>query len=412
MQTNSSGGKSKENIMKLIEFKEYNNLNGQVLNKKKVVLTGIISGVIIIALLLVLIYLLSPKFRGWADIHILMKVVNQGSVPTIDYDYNTNTSIIPYDKYVAMLNNNQLNIYNSAGKKMQEIDVKVSTPIVSTNGRYVVIAEKDKEKIYVISGTKILWSKDLSGNISRVNINENGYVSAVCSGTTYKSVVNVFDKNGNELFKTYIPSNKVVDTSISSDNKFVSIAEVDTSGTLIKSTVKTISIKDAKNSPESSVVSTYEMPTNSLIVNIRYQGSKNLICMRDDGISILSDGKIQNLYDFSNDDKKYSFAGIDMINNVYVVEESSKDISNQMSSIILTNSGTKRKHTYKLKNIAKDTLSAGDIVAINLGTEVYFIDSKGWLKKKFVANEEIKDVVISDRISAIIFKDHVEIVVL
>ena len=134
--------------------------------------------------------------------------------------------------------------------------------------------------------------------------------------------------------------------------------------------------------------------------------------MTDDGISILSDGKKQDVYDFTEENKKYSFAGIDMISNVYVVEESSNDISNQMSSIIITNSGTKRKHEYKLKNIAKDTLSSGDIVAINLGTEVYFIDSKGWLKKKYIANEEIKDVVISDRIAAIVYKDNVEIIVL
>lgn len=398
--------------MKLIEFKEYRNVNNQVLNKKKVAITSIIGLVLVVIILLVLIYLFSPKFRNWADIHILMKVVYQGSAPTIDYDSNKSTTIIPYDKYVALLNNNQLDIYNSSGKKIQSIDLKISNPLISTNGKYIVIAEKDKEKIYVLSGTKILWSKDLSGNISRVNINENGYASVVCSGTTYKSVVNVFDKNGEELFKTYIPSNKVVDTAISSDNKFVSIAEVDTSGTLIKSIVKTISIKDAKSSPESAIVNTYEMPTNSLIVNIRYQGSKNLICMTDDGISILSDGKKQDVYDFTEENKKYSFAGIDMISNVYVVEESSNDISNQMSSIIITNSGTKRKHEYKLKNIAKDTLSSGDIVAINLGTEVYFIDSKGWLKKKYIANEEIKDVVISDRIAAIVYKDNVEIIVL
>lgn len=398
--------------MKLIEFKEYKNVNNQVLNKKKVAVTSAIGLVIVVIVILLLIYLFSPKFRNWADTHILMKVVHQGNAPTIDYDSNKSTSIIPYDKYVALLNNNQLDIYNSSGKKIQEIDLKISSPLISTNGKYIVIAEKEKEKIYVLSGTKILWSKDLSGNISRVNINENGYVSVVCSGTTYKSVVNVFDKTGNELFKTYIPSNKVVDTTISSDNKYVSIAEIDTSGTLIKSTVKTISIKDAKSAPDNAIAYTYEMPTNSLIVNLRYQGSKNLICMRDNGISILSDGKSQEIYDFNENNKKYSFAGIDMINNVYVVEETSEDISNQMSRITLTNSGTKRKHKYELKNIAKDTLSAGDIVAINLGTEVYFIDSKGWLKKKYIANEEIKDVVISDRISAIVYKDHVEIIVL
>lgn len=400
--------------MKLIEFKEYNNLDkDKILNKKKLTIFIVITCVIIIAIIFSAIYVCNSNFRNWADMHVLMKTVSEGNLSYIDIDSDENVSIYAYDRYVALLNDNKLNIYNSSAKNVETLDVNVSNPLFTANGKYLVIAEKEKQKIYLISETKELWSNDIDGMISRVNVNENGYVSIVCSGTTYKSVIIVFDKDGNQLLKTYIPNNSVIDSVVSSDNKYLSFAEIDTSGTLIKSVVKTISIKDVINSSEPSALYTYEMTTNSLIVNLKYQGSKNLICMCNDGIYLLSDGETQELMDFEEDGKNYTFAGIDLINNIYEIEEISDGISNHQSSDIkLINTGTKKTNNYSINSIAKGTSSAGDNIAINLGTEVYFINTKGWLKKKYLASEEIRNIIVSDRLAAIIFRDKVEILVL
>lgn len=399
--------------MKLIEFKEYNNLNeNNQLNKKKLAVCILIILIIVIAITFSLIYIFNSKFRNWADMHILMKTVSEGNLSSIDMDPDENVSIYAYDKYIAILNDNKLDLYNSSAKKVETLNINISNPLFTSNGKYMVIAEKEKQKVYLISGTKVLWTTDIDGVISRINVNENGYVSIVCSGTTYKSVIIVFDQDGNQLFKTYIPNNSVIDSVISSDNKYLSFAEIDTSGTLIKSLVKTISIKDAKNSSENSTAYTYEMPTNSLIINLKYQGSKNLICMCNDGINLLSDGNMQVLMNFEEEGKHYTFAGIDLINNIYEIEEISDGISNQSSKIKLINTGTKKTNDYSISSIAKGTSSAGDNIAINLGTEIYFINTKGWLKKKYIANEEIRNIIVSDRIAAIIFKDKVEILIL
>lgn len=84
------------------------------------------------------------------------------------------------------------------------------------------------------------------------------------------------------------------------------------------------------------------METNSLIINLKYQGSKNLICMCNNGVYVLSDGNSQMLMDFGTDDSNYTFAGIDLINNIYSIEETSDGILNQSSEIKLINTGTKK----------------------------------------------------------------------
>jgi hypothetical protein len=399
--------------MKLIEFKEYNNLDSEKsLNKKKIIGFMITAVIIVLAITFSVVYACNKTFRNWADIHILMKSISEGSLSSIDIDVDEDVSVYAYDRYIAVLKDNKLNIYNSSGKSTASLDINISTPVFTANGKYLAVAEKGKQKIYLISGTKTKWSNDIEGTISKVSVNENGYVSVICSGTTYKSVIIVFDQNGNQLIKSYIPSNSVIDSAVSSDNKYLSFAEIDTSGTLIKSTVKTIAVNDSNNSSEITPIYTYEMDTNLLITNLRYHGSKNLICMCNAGIYLLSDGNTQMLMNFEEENKNYTFAGIDLINNIYEIEEVSDGIANQSSQIKIINTGTKKVNNYSINSIAKSTSSAGDNIAINLGTDIYFINTKGWLKKKYSANEEIRNIIVSDRIAAIVFRDKIEILVL
>lgn len=399
--------------MKLIEFKEYNNLDSEKsLNKKKIIGFMITAVIIVLAITFSVVYACNKTFRNWADIHILMKSISEGSLSSIDIDVDEDVSVYAYDRYIAVLKDNKLNIYNSSGKSTASLDINISTPVFTANGKYLAVAEKGKQKIYLISGTKTKWSNDIEGTISKVSVNENGYVSVICSGTTYKSVIIVFDQNGNQLIKSYIPSNSVIDSAVSSDNKYLSFAEIDTSGTLIKSTVKTIAVNDSNNSSEITPIYTYEMDTNLLITNLRYHGSKNLICMCNAGIYLLSDGNTQMLMNFEEENKNYTFAEIDLINNIYEIEEVSDGIANQSSQIKIINTGTKKVNNYSINSIAKSTSSAGDNIAINLETDIYFINTKGWLKKKYSANEEIRNIIVSDRIAAIVFRDKIEILVL
>jgi len=257
-----------------------------------------------------------------------------------------------------------------------------------------------------------VWNNDIDGSVSRVSVNENGYVSVVCTGSTYKSIVGVYSPSGAQLFRTFIPNNSVVDSTVSSDNKFLSFAEIDSSKTAIESTVKTISIKDASEASKESTINTYSLPVNSLVINLRYHGSKNILCMCDDGINILSDGNIQKVVNFEEENKKYGYAGINLANTYYVLEESSEGISNQATDVLLTNSGTKKQNKYRINGIAKETSSSDDNIAINLGSEVYFINTRGWLIKKYTANQEIRKVIVSDRVAAIVFRDKIEILIL
>ena len=48
-------------------------------------------------------------------------------------------------------------------------------------------------------------------------------------------------------------------------------------------------------------------------------------------------------------------------------------------------------------------------IALNLGSSVEFINTNGWLVKKYISEKEVKDIVLSENIVGIVYKDKVEI---
>lgn len=50
------------------------------------------------------------------------------------------------------------------------------------------------------------------------------------------------------------------------------------------------------------------------------------------------------------------------------------------------------------------------MIALNLGTEIEFINTDGWLVKRYLAKQEITNIVISDNIAGIIYRDRIEII--
>jgi len=119
----------------------------------------------------------------------------------------------------------------------------------------------------------VLWENKIEGNITKINVGKNGTVSVITTGTSYKSVIITFDKNGKELFKTYRASIIAVDTDISVDGKNLAIAEVNTSGALIESNVEIIDIEKATQgkAESSSVIYQYSTDSNKIITDIKYQ---------------------------------------------------------------------------------------------------------------------------------------------
>ena len=378
------------------------------INAKKIILSIAISILVVAIIVVVALYITNNEFRNWIDVEILRKEISQDKVTTIELDEGESSSIYAFNKYIGILSKNKLSLYSSTGQEEANLEIQITNPLFDSANRFLVIGESNGQKFYVIEDKEVAWNGEIEGNISKVYVNKNGYVAVIISGTSHKSVIQVFDPSGTALFKKYLPSTVAVDVSISNDNKYLAIAEIDTSGTVIQSNIRIISIEMTKTDPSNSEVNNYKSEQNKLIVNIDYQDRDRIVCMYTDGINIIEND--QESVIFENADKKITAQSIDLENYFVTVEEESSGIFSANSIINIIDVESRNTQNYTVDTSIKQIYTKGNIIALNLGTEVEFINTGGWLVKRYIANQEVTNVTVSDNIAGIVYRDKVEII--
>ena len=387
--------------MKILKFK------GKMSIKNKLLI--IVGTVLLISLIIVfIIYAVNEEAREWININILRKEINEEDVASILIDTDKAQYIYAYDKYIAILCNGKLEIYNSFASKVTDIDIQVSNPIFATNGGYLVVAENGGQRVYLILDTKIQWENKVEGNIYRISVAKGGEVSIITKGTSYKSVIVTFDKNGKELFKTYLASTIAVSTDISVNGKYLAIAEINTNGAIIESSIKVIDISKAQNGDTTnSVVYKYNADTNKIISQIKYQDNGQLVCLYDDCIHIIYQDVDNVLKEFNSN---VQIADINLKGHFVRTEQISSGLFSSKTEVIITNITNNSETTYSIESSIKKIITYDQIIAINLGTEVHFIGLNGWLDKRYKSTQEVKSIVVGSSVAGVIYRDRIKVI--
>lgn len=372
------------------------------INKKRLVIIAIVVILLLIAILSFLYFRIEP-IRIFLDKYLFRKSVMEGTLPSIPTE---TSNIYSFNHNVVEQYENSLTFYNKNGEKEDSLDIKIVNPIVHTNGNYLVMAEKNGQKLYLISNKNIVWEKDIEGNISNIYVNKNGYVAVSITETTYKTIVRMFSQDGSELFKKFLSNTSVMDLAISSDNKYLALAETDSSGAIIKSGIEVIDINNVLKQTSDAIVYKTDSPSNSLIVNIDYIKGNILSCIYDNHIDYINNNVSTEITNFK--DSNIVFA--DLNDRIIQVEKKSDSMFNSSFELQIINPETSERNYYTLDKEPKAIRVFGNIIAINFGTEALFINNNSWLIKHYTSYQEIKDISISNNLAIIILKNKTEII--
>lgn len=374
---------------------------------KKIAKISLIVIFIIAIITLVVLYIVRQDFRRWVDITILRKDITTSDIASIDLTANKNNQVYCYGKNICILNDKNLKIYNSSGGEETDIPVDINTAVFDSNGKYLAIAEKNGQNLCTIFDKTFLWKQQIDGEILQISINKNGYVAVVTTDTTYKSIITLYDQNGKSVLKNYLSSSRVIDVSISNDNKYIAFAELDTMVALIQSNIKIISVDKALENAEEAIVYTYNADTSEMIVNINYQDKGVLACHLDDSIKVINGNNIEEKLKL---DKNCTFLSCDLNNCFAYINEENAGIFNSKSILNITNSLNGQTKIYNLSEVIKEMYAYNNIIGVNVGAEIYFININGMLIKKYTSKQEIANVILSDELGVIIYKDKIEII--
>ena len=130
--------------------------------------------------------------------------------------------------------------------------------------------------------------------------------------------------------------------------------------------------------------------------------------MYTDKITIIENEQENTLVD--NKDKKIISQSIELENNAVSIEEKSSGIFSADSVVNITNIDTKEVKQYTVDSVVKEIYTKDNVVALNLGTEIEFVSTNGWLIKRYIANQEITNVTVANNIAWIIYRDKIEII--
>lgn len=377
------------------------------LNKKKIFKLVIIFLCIALVISFITLYTTNEKCREIFDKYVFRKEVQESNLPNIKIDSSRNISVCTYDRFVGVLEQNVLKIYNKFGKQEHSLDIEISNPLFQSNGDYLCVAEKKGQKIYLIKNKNIIWQNEIEGSISSINVNKNGYVTIVISGTTHKTVVATYDSNGKELFKVVLSTTNVVDTDISNDNKYLALAEVNFSGIVVQSNIKIISIEDAKKNSSESIKYTHLAEANDLIIKIKYNNKNKLICMYDEHVDIYNEGQNQEIINFKNDN--ILFSDINLSDKIIKIEKKNTGVFSAEAEMKIINTNTQKEIIYAIEYVPKSVYVQDSMIALNLGTSALFINDSGWLVKKYQSSHEIQKIVLCNNLATIVSKNKIEI---
>lgn len=376
--------------------------------RKSPVKACIIFLLIVFAIFTIARYITDEEFRNTFDTYVLRKEIAESTLATIEINADTNPYIFAYDKYINVLSKNTLTEYDANGSVAGKIDVNISIPLKDVNDKYFVLAEKDGQRIYLISEANIVWQNSLEGNISKVSVNKNGYVSVVLENASYKSVIIVFNTEGTELFRRYISKNYAICTAISNDNEYLAIGEVDYSGTIIKSYVNIISISLAQTNPKDPILHTFESNAGEIIIDMKYNNKNEAICMFNSYVQKVTHEKNERLYEIKEEDL---FVDIGLKDNIAVIDKQSSGLFSYEYELLMKSTESKTDNLYILNSdVPKKIITSGNLIGLNFGNEVRVINANGWLVKKYTSSKEIKNIILGNNLAGIVYKNKIEII--
>ena len=363
--------------------------------------------VIVSLCVIVFFYFYKQSFRKWVDINIFRKNVTNESINSIYLNTDKNNQIYCYSKNICILNDKVLTLYNSFGESITELSVDINYAIFDSKDKYLAIAEKNGQNVCLIFDKDIMWKQKIDGQIEKISINRNGYLAIIATDNTYKSIIIVFDSNGKQILKNYLSASRVTDVSISNDNKKVAYCELDTSGTLLQSKIEILSIEKANNDSEDIKVSSYQADLSKMIVSIEYQDKENLVCIYDDSVYVINQNESKQLLQIDN---AITFISGDLNKAIAYISELSNGMLGQESILNIINPSNKQTIKYNLEENPKDLYTFDSLIGVNTGTDIYFINTLGLLVKIYSSNQEISNVLLSNNLALVIYKDRIEII--
>lgn len=317
-----------------------------------------------------------------------------------DYDENLNTVFGTYKGYIVKCSRDSIIYIDSNGNEQWTYPLSLNNPVLKTAGSYLLVSDYGAKSILAFSGKEMRWEKNLDNNIINADINSKGYVTVVHGEERSRGAVSVYNRQGMNCFTIGKAENFVLSSKVSSTAKNVFINSVDTSGI---STNTVLEFSDLSGKMLNNKV----VKENAVFPSLWYMDNGSLLVVGD-SMFLLLDKDLKEKLQQNVNGKIFSSCIADGKYAVVAAnpEESTGIFESGSSGIWIYDGNGEKISEYNLKGEVRNITSYDDVIAVNSGNKLRFINLGGDLLAEYSSKEDIKEVFfISRREVLVICKD-------
>ncbi len=310
----------------------------------------------------------------------------------IKYEYGKHPVFSVYNGYIIECTKDSIRGLNEKGEEQWAVPVSVNNPVLKAADGKLLIGDLEGKEIYLLDGKRIKWDKKLDNNIINVDINNDGYISVIHEAEGYKGEVTVFNHNGNEVLSRTVSDSFPLFSRVSPSGKQLLINSVNISG--IKAATDLTSV-DMKGNGSKDIT-----PREDIIFPFTWYLSSGLLAAVNDSSVICFDESLKEKWKYEFKDKKAYCS--DILQGKYLVlavsgQDKTGSLGNNAADIEIYDKEGKRSKVFSAGSSVKNIKTYSDIIGINTGREIFFINSKGTLLDKCTSKTDVSEIFFINR---------------
>lgn len=291
---------------------------------------------------------------------------------------------------------NHLTYITSSGTVGWETDTVIVDPILKTEGGYILLAEKNRNKICMYNDRRLIYEADDPDTIIAAELSSAGDAVVITDKSSYKGGISVYNKAGARIFSWASGSDMVISADISSVSRRVAVSLLN-SDTTVGSVIQLFDVNKTESDARIAV-------DDTVVFNLKFIG--DLLCGFGDNriVGISAGGRV--VYNQIFESEQLTHCAID--------DNGNKLLSLDDGNIPLINMYGK-KGALTASTILTGVTDFIDIknktIVYNLGRDVYFGKINSGSIIKYTAVMDIKNlIVLSSRSFVIVYSNSVEFV--
>jgi hypothetical protein len=290
------------------------------------------------------------------------------------YDAKEQPAFCTYRDYLIKCTADRIRWIDKNGKDIKSLPISMNKPVAKVAGSLLLVYDMGGRDISVFIDRDVSWSRRLENNIVNADINDEGYVAVVHQTKGYKAGITVFNPQGMERLERMVAENFVLSAKVLPSSRQFIINRVDTSEVNANSDLEWNDFHS--NKPYGDVP----------LKNAIFPG---VWCLKDGTVAAVNNTTIvcfgKDLKEKWRQEYTAIYSSCVVMGKYLAVAAATGDglLGSSKTEVMLFNTKGKKISGYTLEGAVEGLDIAGDLLAVNAGREIHFINTKGKLQGKY-----------------------------